>query len=118
MSQSMVVDVQHNPFMDGAGPFRVICDWVSAADGTVSLGIRSTYNTAKALKTPTPPAPSRIRGLLRSCQTIPGLLGDKATDLPDAYDLTILDPYGDDILGGNGTARSATVSDILIFQYG
>ena len=115
MSQSLVVTANHNPFMDGTSPLRLIFDWVSAADGTVSLAVASTFTTAEALKFASPPAPSKVRGLLKSVETIPGLNGDLTTTLPTAlYQLTIIDTYGFDVLQGAGLGRSGTLAERLI----
>ena len=115
MAASMTVDAQHNPFMDGVSPLRLVIDWISHTDGVVSLPIAATFAAAQALKFATPPAPTKVRGVFRSCETIPGLNGDKVTATPtNLYDLTILDAYGYDILMAGGVDRSATVADKVV----
>jgi hypothetical protein len=111
MAQALTVTVQGNPFMDGTvDNYQIILDWTSATDGTVSLAIASTYTTAKPFGD-FGALPKKIRGYLRSFETIPGASGDKATALPtDAYDITLLDAYGYDVLAGNGSNRSGTLA--------
>lgn len=113
-AQALTVTVQGNPFMDGAvDNYQVILDWTSAGGGagTVSLGIASTYAAQKPFGD-FGPLPKKLKGYLRSFATIPGLLGDKATTVPtDQYDITLLDAYGFDVLGGNGANRSSSVEE-------
>ncbi len=117
MATSMTVTVHHNPFLDGIkDPARVICDWVSAALGTVSIAICSTLaaaNLVRAGANTSAIQPKKIRGKLIKIQTIPGLYGDLATTLPtNLYDVTLLDSYGADIAAGTLVDRSGTVADL------
>ena len=51
---------------------------------------------------------------LCSVQIVPGANGDLITALPDAdYNAYILDEYEQDLLSGEGMARSGTVSEIM-----
>jgi hypothetical protein len=113
MAQGLTVKVENNPFMDGTEPFKIILDWkANASTGAVSIPIASTYTTQNALLSAAPVSPNKIRGGLLATEFIPGLNGDLATTRPtNAYDVTILDKYGLDILGGNGADRSGTVAD-------
>ena len=103
-----------NPFLDGNIPYTLILDWLSTDLGVVSLGVVATYNAQQVGKTACPIEISVVRGKLWSVETIPGLHGDLATTLPTAYDLTILDEYGFDILAGTCAARSATVAEKVV----
>ena len=103
-----------NPFLDGNIPYTLILDWLSTDLGVVSLGVVSTYNAQLFGKSACPIVVSAVKGRFRSIETIPGLHGDKATTLPTSYDLTILDEYGYDILGGTCGARSASVAEKVL----
>ena len=49
---------------------------------------------------------------IKSFQTIPGANGDLATNLPtNAYDVTLLDSFGEDIMASNTLNRSGTVAE-------
>ena len=111
MAQSLVVSVNKNPFLDANIPFTTILDWTSATGGTVSLPIASTWAAQLALKNPSTPAPTKVQGIIRSVETVPGANGDLTTNLPTSYTLTILDKYGLDILEGNFATRSASVAE-------
>lgn len=113
MAATLTVKVEGNPFMDGEQAFKVILDWVSHTDGVVALAIASTYATSKPFGD-FGPLTKKIRGKLKSVETAPGYLGDLTTNCPTAYTLTILDKYSLDILGGNGTARSASAAQKLV----
>jgi len=91
MAQALTVTVDGNPFLDGSEAAKVVLDWVSAAGGTVSLGIASTFAAAVAAKGGLGgPLPSKIRGKILAIETAPGLNGDLATALPTAnYDITM-----------------------------
>ena len=114
MAATMTVTLDGNPFLDGRGHARIIIDWISHTDGAVSLGIKSVKNTAEALLGGARIVLSKIRGVLRSIETAPGLNGDLTTLLPTAYDLTILDQYSYDILAGACMGRSATVAEKVL----
>lgn len=116
MAQSLTVTVNGNPYMDGFyDQARVILDWVSAATGTVSLGIASTYATAVAARGGLGgPLPSKVRGKIVGFETAPGLNGDLTTALPTAnYDITLLDGYSRDVLDGVGANRSGTAAEAV-----
>ena len=67
--------------------FRYKVDWVSAADGTATGDLGNVYN-----------------GVLHNAVFVPS-----ATAPPtDQYDVTIMDDFGLDILGGGGANRSST----------
>jgi hypothetical protein len=111
---TLTVKVEGNPYMDGSiDPFRVICDWKSTDGGAVSKAICSTYAAQKEYGN-FGPLPTKIRGILRQAQTSPGLLGVPATEPPTAaYDITILDALGLDVMAGKLADRSATASEIV-----
>lgn len=44
-------------------------------------------------------------------QTVPGADGDLATDLPTAYDATLIDAYGLDWFDGEGLIRSTSAAE-------
>lgn len=113
MSQSLSVQAS-NPYLRGdMEAFHIICDWQGDVDMAVSKALAATYKAART----SAPFPDRIRGRIVKIETIPGYLGDKATFLPfGTYDLTLLDPYGYDVLDGNGAARSITVAEIVAFS--
>lgn len=111
MATSLSVKVEGNPYMDGTGRFKIIGDWVSAADGTVALKFASTYATSKPYGD-FGPLPKKILGVLKSVETIPGYLGVPATNPPtDQYDVTLVDDYGFDVAGGNLANRSSTLAE-------
>jgi hypothetical protein len=119
MAQNLVVTAKHNPFMDGRMPLILILDWTSAANGTVSLGVAATYAAAQLAASGNNPSvvqPVKVRGELALIETIPGLHGDRATNLPTSYALTILDDYGRDITGGVFGAASASIAEAQIPQ--
>jgi hypothetical protein len=96
--------------MDGMGRFKIIGDWVSHTDGSVALGIASTYAAQKPYGDTI--LPTKILGVLKSVETIPGALGVPATNPPtDQYDVTLVDNYGFDVAGGNLANRSNTVAE-------
>ena len=108
----MTVTLEGNPFLDGCeDQARIIIDWIAHTNGAVALGIKSTKNTAEAALGGTRIVLSKIRGILKSIETAPGLNGDLTTSLPTAYDLTILDQYGLDIVAGSCMGRSASVAE-------
>lgn len=114
MAQALVVKSGENPFLDGNIPYNLILDWTSATGGTVSLGVVAAWNAQQVGKSANPISVLAVKGKLRSVETIPGTSGDKATNQPTSYGLTILDEYGYDILSGNGAARSASVAEKIL----
>lgn len=73
----------------------ITCKWTSSAGGAATVDI-----------------PDFSGFLLLSVRSAPGANGDLTTDLPDSYTLTLInDLTGEDILAGEGSARSATVAD-------
>ena len=119
MAQAMTVTVRHNPFLDGRMPEIIYCDWTSASAGTVSSPIAATYAAAQLSASGNNPSvvqPVKIRGELALIEIAPGLNGDRATNLPTSYALTILDDYGRDITGGVFGAASASVAEAQIPQ--
>jgi hypothetical protein len=101
--------------MDAVSPLRLILDWVSHTDGVVALTVAATFTAAQALLFATAPAPVKVRGLLKSIETVPGYLGDKATLCPtDAYTVKLADAYGWDILG-NLAGRSGLLAEKVEF---
>ncbi len=115
MAASMTVTLEGNLFLDGRQDHaRIIIDWISHTDGTVALGIVSTKNVEQAALGGARIVLSKIRGILRSVLTAPGLNGDLTTLCPTAYDLTILDQYSFDILAGFCMGRSATVAEKVL----
>ncbi len=117
MAESLTVTVEKNPFMDGSmgGSFAVILDWVSAAGGTVSKNIASTYTAQKPFGEYF--NVSKILGTLVSVETIPGADGDLTTDLPSAnYNIAIKDKYGLDVTGGHLATRSGTVAEKIVAE--
>ena len=118
MAQNLVVTPVNNPFLDANIPYSLVLDWTAAGAGTVSLGVVAKYVTQLALLSANPIVPIMVQGRLRSVETIPGANGDLTTNLPTgAYNLTLLDKYGFDILNGSATgtnARSATVAEKIL----
>ena len=112
---SIVVSVDHNPWLDAAIPYAVTLDWTSGADGGVSQPIAATLTAQNAATgNPIYPKPNVIQGKFRSCETIPGALGVPATNPPTgAYTIKVQDKYGDDLLNGNGAAQSVTLPNII-----
>lgn len=111
MAATLTVKVEGNPYMDGTGRFKIIGDWVSAADGTVALKFAETYAAQKPYGD-FGPLPKKILGVLKSVETIPGYLGVPATNPPtDQYDVTLVDDYGFDVAGGNLANRSSTLAE-------
>jgi hypothetical protein len=82
-------------------------DWVTDATGACSgNSLKTALGTAYT---------DMVAGRLWQCETIPGANGDKATFLPtSAYTLTMLDPYGADLLFAMA-ARSTSVAEIVKF---
>ena len=120
MPQSLTVAVNHNPFLDGRAPAQIILDWVSATGGTVSLALCSTYAAANLAASGNNNAalqPAKVRGIIQSIQTAPGLNGDLTTSLPTAYDLTLLDKYGYDVAEAKLMGRSAAVSENVEYPH-
>ncbi len=75
-----------------------ILDWVSHTDGSVSNSITDLVGN--------------LGGRVVALETIPGLLGDLATDLPSAdYDITIDDEYGTDIAAAALANRSGSAGE-------
>lgn len=75
-----------------------VLDWISHTDGTISNSITDLIGL--------------VGGRVIAWETVPGLLGDLATDLPtNAYDLTIDDAYGADVAAGALANRSGTVGE-------
>ena len=75
-----------------------VLDWTSHTDGTVSNSITDLTGG--------------LGGRVVALETVPGLLGDLTTDLPDnLYDLTIDDEYGADVAAGALANRSGTVGE-------
>jgi len=115
-ASTLTVKVEGNPFMDGyKDSFKVILDWKSEGGGagSVSKAICSTYAAQKTFGDFSA-LPKKIRGIFQSFETIPGLLGDKTTTCPtDAYDITLLNAYGYDVMGGNGANRSSSVAQFV-----
>ena len=113
--QALIVTVEGNPFMDDRDNYRIILDWTSAAAGTVSIAIASTFAAAQKAIGYALAQPSKIQGYLKSVETLPGLLGVAATDPPTAsYDITLLDPYSYDVCGGDLADRSATAAEKIV----
>ena len=114
---TLTVTAQKNPSLDGSvgGNFSVTLDWLSTDGGAVSLAICSTYSAAQLAANPFSFQPAKILGVIRSIETIPGLLGAPATNPPtDLYDITLLDKYSLDIAGGQLADRSATVAQKVV----
>ncbi len=115
MAASMTV-VTDNAFFDGGvyPDFVIQVDWISHTDGSVALGIVSTFAAAQLALSKGFVQPTRIQGRLVSVETAPGLNGDLATSLPTAYTLTLLDPHSLDLLDANGATRSASVAEQVV----
>lgn len=80
-----------------AAPMRKFqFDWTCTAGGVV------TYTH-----------PDRLTGLLWGVETIPGANGDRATNLPTSYGLTLTNEYSRDVLGGSGAGRSASAAEYV-----
>ena len=114
--QALTVTVEGNPFLDATiDTAKIILDWSSAAAGTVSLDICSTFATAQAVYSGGRVAPKKMKGYLRSIETAPGLSGNLTDNLPTAnYDITLLDSYSYDVAGGNLNDRSGTAAESVV----
>lgn len=109
MAQALTVTVmQGDPGLDcygggviaHAAPIVLKLDWQSASDGSVSLGIASTYAAAQVGQTP---KPTKLRGYLVRVTTDP----DGTTTQPtDQYDITLLDDLSIDVAKTGLTNRS------------
>jgi len=109
MAQDLTVTVS-TPYLrsDAESPFWLALDWVSAADGSVALNILEKARISNSA------LPSKINGKLKKIETVPGLLGDKATDCPTTlYDITLTDSYGLDVATGSLADRSAAVAEAI-----
>jgi hypothetical protein len=88
---------------------KLTLDWTSTSGGAVSKAIGASLGDVRAL-----------RGCLARAETIPGALGDvsHADSLPtDQYDITLLTPYGADLVDGALANRSGTAADgVLLFS--
>lgn len=101
-----------NPYLDNTIPNTIVLDWFSdASDGSVSIDLVSTYTAAQATGEP---QPTKLKGYIVGIETIPGEDGNLTDDLPDAYDLSLNDPYSYDLAGGSLAARSATVAEKVV----
>lgn len=108
MAQSLTVTASNLYLRGDIEPFKLILDWVSAADGTVAVDI------VTALKATHLNVPDRIHGSLKMIETIPGLSGDKTTLCPtNLYDVTITDSYGLDVATGSLADRSASLAQAI-----
>jgi len=75
-----------------------VLDWTAHTDQTVDESITDLTG--------------ELGGRIVAWETVPGLHGDLATDLPLAnYDITIEDEYGADIAAGALANRSGTVGE-------
>lgn len=93
---------------------QMVVDWKAHTDGAVaSTGLAAkanAYNDRMSFNK------DAFKGEIVAIETIPGNSGDLATNLPtDAYDVTINDAYGRDILDGTGANRSGTVAETIVF---
>jgi len=116
MAQALVVSVTRgNPLLDckasginlHESPLVISLDWQSAADGTVSLAICSTYSAAMPDRR-SHPQPTKIRGRLVRVDTIPDSGGTAPTA---AYDIALLDANSIDRSDSNLINRSDTVAE-------
>lgn len=115
MSGSLTVTAQRNPFLDGMSPMGLVLDWTATAGGAVSVPIVATYLAQLASLSSNPIAPTKVYGVLKSVETVPGQNGDLATSLPTAlYSITILDAYSYDIMAGTLAGRSGTVAEKVL----
>jgi hypothetical protein len=117
---SLTVTANHNPFLDGRAPTQIVLDWIAAVDGTVSTAMCATYaakNLSDAGGNTSALQPAKVRGIIQSIQTAPGLNGDLTTSLPTAYDLTLLDKYGYDVAETKLMGRSAAVSENVEYPH-
>jgi hypothetical protein len=115
MAGTVTVTSMSNPYAND-GINKIIIDWLSTAGGAASGAICSLFSAAQLAKFGySTPQPSKIQGKLIKIETIPGLNGDLTTTLPTAaYDLTLLDSYGNDIASGYAKDRSGTVVEQFI----
>ncbi len=80
------------------GAKAYVLDWTSHTDGVISNSITDLIGL--------------VGGRVIAWETVPGLNGDLATDLPtNLYDLTIDDAYGADVAAGALADRSGTVGE-------
>lgn len=117
MAQSLTVSIlRGDPNLDAmAGgiqahevPTTISLDWQSAADGSVSLGICSTYR-AQAADRRSAPQPTKIRGHIKRIDTIPDTGGTAPTD---GYTVNFLNSSSVDPVGLSPNNRSGTVTQI------
>lgn len=119
MAESLTVNIQGNPFLDGlSDPAEIVLDWVSSDVGGVSQKIASVYSAAQdAVGGRVKPA--KVRGMILGIETAPGLNGDLTTALPTTlYDITLLDAYGLDVMDGTLANRSGTVAEKVVASAG
>ena len=96
MASSLALAGSVNTPLNGVKAY--VLDWVSHTDGTVDNSITDLIG--------------QLGGRVIAFETIPGLLGDLATDLPtNLYDITIDDEYGTDIAAAALANRSGTVGE-------
>jgi len=113
MAQSLTVAME-NPYADMCDANTITLDWVSgnAGDGDGGEVTQSICAVFAAAVPPLSVSPQRIRGFIRSIETIPGASGDLATAVPTLnYDITITDPYGYDVIAGEVANRSNAVAE-------
>jgi len=85
-----------------------IFDWIATSGGAVSVDIEALAQALGVLHS--------LQRKVLAIETIPGLLGDKATSLPsDQYDVTLLDAYGYDIADGALNNRSGTLAESVVY---
>lgn len=117
MAGTLTVTSMSNPYGDTPQQNTIVLDWLSqgagAGAGTVSADICSTF--AAAQETIHAPQPVRLKGYITSVETIPGKNGDLTTNVPtDAYDITLDNPYGCDLLGGLLSNRISIVAEKVV----
>lgn len=117
MAQGITI-TSSNPYLRAdMEEFKITCDWTGTQDMAVSQAIAANYALARATALLSAPYPERIRGKIAKVETIPGASGDKATYVPaGVYTLTLLDPYGLDLLDGAGASRSVSAAETIVFS--
>jgi len=106
MADQVVTITMSAPFADGSQDNKIVISWTSATGGVVSAAIASTFAAAQPWNGP---KPTKLKGFIVRVVTNPG-----ATAPTAAYDLTLLDEDGVDVLAGGGADRHETNTEQII----
>ncbi len=99
------------------GDNKIVIDWTSTGAGLATAAIATEFSIAK-LAAPgyySTIQPSKLTGFITKIQTIPGALGDLATNPPTVnYDITLTDAHSNDVAAANLMNRSAALAESYI----